>query len=244
LALAMVAGATLLSFVVKNVIAAPNLTLIYVLPVVAAGVAFGWGPSLVAVIGGVLAWDFFFTEPYFSFTIYRPADIWAAVMLLVVAGIVTTVAAQSRRRAIEARRAAERAEALQDLARVVLRGQPRTEVLGAAAAALYEIFQAPAVIFLEELGSFRRAASAGRPEITPADEEAARGALSARLHTRPETYPYDRAEFEFWPVETPSACRCVIGVDFARTQGERPDKPERFIDVISAYLAVALERPA
>jgi two-component system sensor histidine kinase KdpD len=240
----MVAGATLLSFVVKNVIAAPNLTLIYVLPVVVAGVAFGWGPSLGAVIGGVLAWDFFFTEPYFSFTIYRPADIWAATMLLVVAGIVTMVAAQSRRRASEAQRAAERAEALQVLAHVVLQGRPRAEVLEAAADALHEIFQAPAVIFLQELGLLRRAASAGRPEVTPADEEAARGALSARLHTRSETYPYDQAEFEFWPVETPSACRCVIGVDFTRAHGERPDKPERFVDVVSAYLAVALERRA
>jgi K+-sensing histidine kinase KdpD len=241
-ALAMVAGATLLGFVVKTIIAAPNLTLIYVLPVVVAGVAFGWGPSLVAVIAGVLAFDFFFTEPYFSFTIYSPADIWAAVVLLVVAGIVTTVAAGSRRRAIEARRAAEHAEALQNVAHVVLQGRPRAEVLQAAAGALHEIFRAPAVIFLQELGSLRPAASAGRLEITPADEEAARGALSARLHTRPETYPYDRAEFEFWPVETPSACCCVIGVDFTRGQGERPDKPERFIDVISAYLAVALER--
>jgi hypothetical protein len=33
----------------------------------------------------------------------------------------------------------------------------------------------------------------------------------------------------------------VIGVDFTRAPGERPDKPERFIDVVAAYLAVALD---
>lgn len=241
-ALAMVAGATLLAFVVQNLIAAPNLTLIYVLPVIVAGVAFGWGPSLAAVITGVLAWDFFFTEPYFSFTIYRAADIWAAVLLLVVAAVATTVAAKSRRRALEARRATERAEAIQDLAHIVIKERPSVEILQAAAKTLRDIFRAPAVIFLLDQGSFRRVASAGNPEITAADEDAARGALSDRLHTRAKIYPYDQAEFEFWPVETPSACRAVLGVDFTRGEGERPDDPDRFVDVVSAYVAVALER--
>lgn len=33
-----------------------------------------------------------------------------------------------------------------------------------------------------------------------------------------------------------------MGVDFTRAQGERPERPERFVDVVAAYLAVALER--
>src|SRR6516225_1592695 len=68
-ALLMVGAATVIAFVVKNLISAPNLTLIFVLPVVVAGVLFGWGPSLAAVVLGVMAFDFFFTFPYFSFRI-------------------------------------------------------------------------------------------------------------------------------------------------------------------------------
>jgi K+-sensing histidine kinase KdpD len=238
--LLMVGAATVLAFVVENLIAAPNLTLIFVLPVVIAGTAFGWGPSLVAVAAGVLAFDFFFTQPYFSFRIASPSDIWAAALLLVIAAIVTTVAATARRRAVEASRAAERAEALQALAHVVIEARPRAEVVQAAAAALHQIFRAPAVIFLQDDGGLRRAAAAGRPEITAADEDAARGALSDRLHTRAATYPYDQAEFEFWPVATPFGCGCVIGVNFTRNEGERPERPERFVDVVAAYLAVAL----
>jgi K+-sensing histidine kinase KdpD len=241
ISLLMVGAATLLAFVVDNLIAAPNLTLVFVLPVVVAGTAFGWGPSLTAVIAGVLAFDFFFTVPYFSFRISSPSDIWAAALLLVIAAIVTTVAAQSRRRAIEASCAADRAEALQALAHIVIENRPRAEVVQAAAASLQQIFRAPAVIYLQEAGALRRAAAAGRLEITAADEEAARGALSDRLHTRAGTYPYDKAAFEFWPVATPSGCGCVIGVDFTRAPGERPDKPERFVDVVAAYLAVALD---
>jgi len=238
--LLMVGAATLLAFVVDTLIAAPNLTLIFVLPVVIAGVAFGWGPSLAAVAAGVLAFDFFFTEPRFSFRMSSPSDIWAATLLLVIAAIVTTVAAQARRRAIEASRAADRAEALQALAHVVIEARPRAEILQAAAASLHRVFRAPAVIFLQEDGALRRAGSAGGPEITAADEESARGALANRIHTRAETYPYNQAEFDFWPVASPWGCDCVIGLDFTHGEGERPERPERFVDVIAAYVAIAL----
>lgn len=241
ISLLLVGAATVLAFVVENLIAAPNLTLIFVLPVMIAGMAFGWGPSLAAVILGVAAFDFFFTAPYFSFRIYSPSDIWAAGLLLVIAAITTTLAAQSRRRAVEAARAVERAEALQALAHVVIAARPRTEVLQAAAEALHDIFRAPAVIFLQEPGGLRLAAQAGSAQVSADDEAAAAGALSDRLHIRAETYPYDQSEFEFWPVGAPADCGCVIGVAFPRGGGERPEKPERFVDVVSAYLAAALD---
>lgn len=240
-AVLLVAAATLLAFVVENLIAAPNLTMIFVLPVIIAGVAFGWGPSLAAVILGVLAFDFFFTVPYFSFRIATPSDIWAAGLLLVVAAITTTVAAQSRRRAVEAVLAAERAEALQKLAQVVIAAKPRPEILQAAAGALHRIFEAPAVIFLREGGALRPAATAGGPQINPADEAAAEAALADRLHVRAETYPFDQSAFEYWPVAAPFESGCVIGVAFKNAASERPERPERFVDVVSAYLAVALE---
>src|ERR1700756_593092 len=75
-ALTLVAGATLIAFVAENVITAPNLTLIYVLPVVITAAAFGSVPAIVASVGSVLAFDFFFTEPYFSLRISSPSDIW------------------------------------------------------------------------------------------------------------------------------------------------------------------------
>lgn len=239
--LLLVAAATVLAFVVRNVIAAPNLTLIYVLPVIVAASAFGWGPALVVAVTGVLAFDFFFTEPYFAFTMYSAADIWAAALLLVVAAIVATLAAQSRRRALEALRAQEQAEALQSLAHKIIDQRPRAEILESAVAALHQVFRAPAVIYVQEGDQVRRVASAGEPDITPLDEEAARCALAAQLHTRAETYPYDGAEFEFWPVVASNASvRCVIGVDFTRGGAERPEKPERFTDIVASCLAAGL----
>jgi hypothetical protein len=83
-------------------------------------------------------------------------------------------------------------------------------------------------------------AAAGGPEVTAADEEAARGAFANRLHTYAGTYPYDKAQFEFWPVGAPADRACVLGVDFTRAEDERPDNPERFVEMVAAYLGVAL----
>ncbi|WP_299544378.1 DUF4118 domain-containing protein [Phenylobacterium sp.] len=231
--------ATGLAFIVEHLISAPNLTLIFVLPVVAAATFFGWGPSLAAVVAGVLAFDFFFTKPFNSFRIASPSDLWAAGLLLVIAAAVSTLAAESRRRALEAREAAEQAQALQTLAHVVIQARPQSEILEAAASALNRIFQAPSVIFMGEAGALRPVASAGGPKITSAEEEAANGALETRLPVRAETYPFDRSQFDFWPVATPKAFSCVIGVDFTRSGRGRPAAPERFVEIVGAYLATA-----
>jgi K+-sensing histidine kinase KdpD len=244
LAALFVALATALAFLAQQLIAAPNLTLVYVVPVVVAAARFGWGPSLFAVIAGVAAFDFFFTAPYYSFAIADPSNIWAAALLLVVAMIVTSVAAESRRRAIEADRAAERAGALQALAHVVIEDAPRREALQSAATALNRIFLAPAAVFMEQDGRVRAVASAGTTGIAPADEEAARGALTSHIATRGESYPYDRTYFDMWPISTASGLRCVLAVDFAHADEARPSSPDRFVDAVAVYLAASMGKAA
>jgi len=60
---AMVALATALAWMVDAAAPVPNLSLIFVLPVVVAAVAFGWGPALIAVIASVLAYNYFLLAP-------------------------------------------------------------------------------------------------------------------------------------------------------------------------------------
>ena len=239
LALVFAALATVLAFLVQPLISAPNVTLIYVLPVIISATLFGWGPSLLAVALGVLAFDYFFTEPYYSFAITSPSDIGAAVLLFVIASIVTSVAAQSRRQAMEARDAAEQAQALQALAHTVIENRPQSQILQAAATALHQIFRAPAAILMQRESSMETVATAGSAKITEADQEAARGALSSHENTRGDTYPYAGACFDFWPISAPAGCNYVLGVDFVHAARERPDSPEQFVEVIAADVAAA-----
>src|SRR6185312_16306012 len=110
------AAATLAAVLVDEVQAVPNLSLVFVLPVVIAAVSFGWGPALAAAVAGVLAFNFFLIPPRYTLRVADPSNLWALILLLIVAAIVSAVAAQSRRRAMEALNAAGQATALQALA--------------------------------------------------------------------------------------------------------------------------------
>lgn len=239
-ALLLVAVATVLAFVATQVVAAPSLTLIFVIPVVIAATSLGWGPSVAAIIASILAFDFFFTQPYFTFRMTEPSEIWAAGLLLVTAAIVSTVAGQSRRRASESRRAAEQAQALQALAHSVIEDRPQQEIVQAAATALSRIFAAPAVIYSETKGGIRVEATAGNAAVSDAEAKAVTSTLETRLHLRGETYPNDQSNFDFWPVATPTG-RYVLGVDFKNSASERPSDPERFIDIVGAYVVSNLK---
>ncbi|MEI9965429.1 MAG: DUF4118 domain-containing protein [Caulobacteraceae bacterium] len=237
-AVGLVAIATLLAFVASNVVASANLTLIFVLPVVVAAAVFGWGPSVAAIAASLLAYDFFFTRPYFTLRMDDPRDIWAAGLLLVTAGIVSTVAGQSRRRALAERRAAERAEALQSVAHLVIERRPQAEIVEAAAAALSRAFATPAVIFSEVDGRVTVEATAGGAAVSEVDLDAAKGAVDTGKHIHAETYPYDRTKFDFWPVRAAAARRYVLAVDFSRSAAGRPSNPDRFVEIVGAYVAI------
>lgn len=238
-ALVLVGIAVAIGLVVHRLVSPGSLTLLFVLPVVVAATAFGWGPSLAAVAASVLAFDFFFTQPLYQFAIASPADIWAAAMLLVIATLVSAVAAEARRRAIRAQRAARQASALYGLAHLVIEGRPRREVVQAAAIALGQIFGAAVSIFAEGEASVELLAASPGADVSAADEEAVTGAIALRLPSRGGAYPFEQSHFDFWPLHTASAGTFVIGVDFSKSADGRPAEPQRFIETVGAYLAAA-----
>src|ERR1700704_3287540 len=100
--IAMTAAATVVAVGVDSSVTIPNLSLVFVVPVIIAGVSLGLGPSLCSAILGALAFNFFLTEPRYSLAVDDPANIWAIGLLLVIGLIVSGVAFTSHRRATEA----------------------------------------------------------------------------------------------------------------------------------------------
>ena len=89
---AMTAVATVVAVGVDSTVTIPNLSLVFVVPVIIAGVSLGLGPSLFSAIVGALAFNFFLTEPRYSLAVDDPANIWAIGLLFVVGLIVSGVA--------------------------------------------------------------------------------------------------------------------------------------------------------
>jgi K+-sensing histidine kinase KdpD len=242
LALILVAAATLAAVIVAQLVAIPNLSLVFVLPVVIAAVSFGWGPALAAALAGVVAYNFFLIPPLYTFRVADPANVWALALLLIAAAIVSAVAAQSRRRALEAIAAADQSAALQGLARDLVGATDRSRIVAAGVEALGRLFRAPAVILVPGKDNMVVAAHAGEAEVSDADLEAARWALASRLPTRGGAYPVEAAGFDFWPVVSPQRTQFVIGLAISGGDAGRPEAPEREVDTVGRYLSVALDR--
>ena len=241
---AMVVAATIVAVVVDDIQAVPNLSLVFVLPVVVAAVSFGWAPALLAAILGVLAYNFFLIAPRYTLNVADPANWWALALLLIVAAIVSAVAAQSRRRGLEASRAADQAATLQRLARSLVAVAGRKGAAQASVDALARLFEAPAVILIHEGDGMTELAQAGGGVVSDADREAATWALATRTPTRGGAPPLDGALYDFWPVVTPQRQEATIGVALSGDGRARPEAPERLVEIVSGYLAVALDREA
>jgi two-component system sensor histidine kinase KdpD len=244
-ALGLVAAATMAAIALNELVQVSNLSLFFVLPVVIAAVSFGWGPSLVAAAAGVFAFNFFLLEPRYTFQVSDPANVWALGLMLAVAAIVSVVAAQARRRAIEGQRNADQAQALQALARTLMGAADRAGIAQASAEALARLFLAPAAILVvEDDDDLSPPALAGGARLSVADREAARWAVASRLPTRAGAYPVDEADYDFWPVAISGRPRAVVGLKIADADVGRPADPERLVEIVGGYLSVALAREA
>ncbi|MDZ4371157.1 MAG: DUF4118 domain-containing protein [Phenylobacterium sp.] len=242
--LAMVAAATGLGLAVEQHVSVPNLSLVFVLPVVVAAAAFGWGPAITAALAGVAAYNFFLIPPLRTFVVADPSNVWALVFLLGAGAVVSFVAAQARRRAVDAAWSARQARALEGLAKRLVSAADGQTAAAACADALSALFDAPAVVFLDADGQLDAGTLAGGAAPGEADRDAAAWALASRLATRGGAYPAGEAVFDFWPVVSGRRQAAVLGVAISGGERGRPDHPEGLVEAVGAYLAVALDREA
>jgi two-component system sensor histidine kinase KdpD len=192
LALGLVGAGTVLAYIgLASGIQTQTLALAYVVPVSVAAAYLGWGPAILGVVASVAVFDFLFTVPYFTLNVASRSDIAAMALLAIVAAIVSTVAAEARHRALDARAAAERADALRSLAHATIHGEADAALFRIAAETLARVFKAPAVIYAENNGVVSSVASAGGARVSPSDREAAQWAISHETPVQGDTYPFD-----------------------------------------------------
>ncbi len=240
--LVLVAVATSAAVLADRVLGASDVALIFVLPVVIAAVGFGLGPSMTAAAAGALAFNFLLLEPRYTFRIAEAENAWGFGLLSLTAAIVSSVAAQARRRAVEAVERADQAMAIHALARALVGASGRADIAAAAAEALARLFGAPAVVLVEGDEGLEVSASAGGAEPGGADLEAARWAAAAGTPTHADAYPVEAATFDFWPMRTPTRRQAVVGLRLADMPGGRPDQPGHWVEIVTGHLATALAR--
>ena len=238
---AMTAVATAVAVGVDSKLTIPNLSLVFVVPVIIAGVSLGLGPSLCSAILGALAFNFFLTEPRYSLAVDDPANVWAIGLLFVVGLIVSGVAFTSHRRAAEAALLRRQVTVLQGYSRDLVAADNTKTIVSITSKALAALFQVPVVVMLVTDATVVSLERVGDIEPQKAELEAARSSLVTGTVVRGGIYPDLASRFDFWPVKTAEGQNAVIGLAF--DPDDRPSAPpDALVDIVGSVLGLVLDR--
>ncbi len=95
-----------------------NVSMLYLIAVIATAVVFGLRPAVVAAFASFLAFDFLFVEPLYTLRVADP-DEWVALLVFLLTAIVTgQLTAALRNRALDAEEREREAIVLYDIARI------------------------------------------------------------------------------------------------------------------------------
>ncbi len=120
----------------------------------------GRGPSILASVLSVAAFDFFFVPPYLTFAVSDTEYLITFAVMLVVALVISTLTSRVRAQAEAARQRERRTATLYAMTRDLVSQQGLDELLRAATRHVAEVFGSRVAVFLP--GAGRPARPAGR----------------------------------------------------------------------------------
>jgi two-component system sensor histidine kinase KdpD len=141
-----------------------NISMLYLLAVLATAVLYGTWPAIVASVAAFLCFDFFFVDPQYTFTV-SDSEEWVGLGLLLATGIVTgRLAAELRDRAREAERREREAVVLYDVVRLMAEPDLQRALTSVAERLRTELDLAAVTISFGREQTLRAQADTGEPE--------------------------------------------------------------------------------
>ena len=221
-----------------------NIVMVYLLGVMVVALWLGRTPSVLASILSVLAFDFFFVPPRFSFAVSDTEYLVTFTVMLGAALALSTLAHWLRLQTDAARQRERRTAALYRLSRELAAVRTSDELLATAVRTIGEDFEARVSVLLPEAG--------GRLRLRA-------GELGSAHHERHEIgvaqWAFDNAQPAGWGTATLPAARGlylplrggggpigVLGLEARRHQEGLPTEQFRFLETLANQVALALER--
>ncbi len=166
---AFVTGAIALIRMVADV---GNISMLYLLAVMASAVAFGRGPAILASVAAFLTFNFFFIEPHYTFSVASNDEV-VALLLLLVAGVITgQLTALLHQRAREAQTREREAVVLYDVVRLMADPEPERALTAVAERIRVELELSAVVIIFGGESPIRVQADTGDSEAISLAREA------------------------------------------------------------------------
>jgi two-component system sensor histidine kinase KdpD len=240
--LGLIALSTLLGLTVRGNLEPANLVMLYLASVVISAIFLGRGPSLLASIAGVLAFDFFLVPPYHTFAVSDTQYLVTFAMLFTVSLVISSLTAQGREQAEAAIRRESQTSALYNLGRDLTSATDLDNVADIITSHIGQAFGREVAIFLPENGHTRPFASS--PGYQPDENELAVAAWAFE-HGQPagrgtDTLP--AASIRCIPLRTSNGLVGVLGVRPKEAGSLLTPEQRQTLAAFSNQAALAIER--
>jgi two-component system sensor histidine kinase KdpD len=243
MALAMTAVGLAAAALIQPWFGVENVDLVFITAVVAVAVRYGLWPSLLASVAASLCYNFFFLPPIYTFTITDPTNIAAFFLFMLIAILVSNVAARVRVQADTAISRVRTTEQLYAFSRKLAGTATLDDVLWATAYQTALMLKVRVVLLLPEGGTLT--VKAGYPPEDQLDQADLAAANWAWSNDRPAGRGSDTlpgAKRLFLPMRTGRGSIGVIGIDNDRTGPLLTPDQRRLLDALVDQGALAIER--
>jgi two-component system sensor histidine kinase KdpD len=216
---------------------------VFLTAVVAVAVRYGLWPSLLASVAASLCYNFFFLPPIYTFTITDPTNVAAFFFFMLIAILVSNVAARVRTQAESAIGRIRTTELLYAFSRKLAGTATLDDVLWATAYQTALMLKVRVVLLLPEEGLLM--VKAGYPPEDELDKGDLAAANWAWSNDRPAGRGSDTlpgAKRLFLPMRTGRGLIGVIGIDDDRTGPLLTPDQRRLLDALVDQGALAIER--
>ncbi|QJR12227.1 Sensor protein KdpD [Usitatibacter rugosus] len=219
-----------------------NIVMVFLLGVVLAGVRWGRGPAVLAAVLNVVAFDFFFVPPRYSFAVSDFQYLLTFAVMLVVGLLTGQLAAGARFQARIAAHREERSRTLYEFARDLSGLLTTPQVIETAEAFMAAAFHAKVTVLVPDRTEARLHSPTAHGLTNPVDEVTAGWAYE---HAKPagagtDTLPGN--EYLFLPLKAPMRTRGVLAIRPERARHLLIPEQRRHYEAFAALTAIALER--
>jgi two-component system sensor histidine kinase KdpD len=244
-AAASVAVALAVGLALQHFLAVSDISLVFLTAVLASAITVGLWPSLFACLLSVLAYNFFFLPPLYTFAVADPENVVALFFFAIVAVITSNLAARVRVQAMAARQRVRTTEDLYRFAGKLAGSLTLDDLLWATAFQIASMLKVNVVLLLPEGdGVAVRAGYPPEDRLAEADLAAARWCWQNNRTAGRGADILPGAKWLFLPLRTARGPVGVVGLCSERAGPLLTQDQSRLLHALADQAALAIERVA
>ena len=240
--LILVAAATLLSSLVMPFLSPTNMVMIYLLAVVVAAVRLSIKPAMLTAALGVLAFDFFFVAPRWTFTVNDTEYIFTFLGLFSVGVVISTLVTKAKDRAEALRERELQTESLYYLSRDLAAAVDMESVMTAVMKNISATLDAQLAILIPHGEQIKISAISNDLKLDDKELAVADWSFRNRRQAGVGTETLGSADLLYLPLHTTAHFLGVLGVKLKKISDYRSPHHRRLLDAFVTQISLAMER--